>query len=62
MALVAGMWGSAGKKHDPGALAFESLPLGQQLDVVDIPEPGVLVSLIGGAAVLLGFQRFRRHA
>jgi hypothetical protein len=28
---------------------------------VAIPEPGALVSLIGGAAVLIGIQRFRRR-
>jgi hypothetical protein len=27
-----------------------------------IPEPGALVSLIGGAAVLVGIQRFRRRS
>jgi hypothetical protein len=29
---------------------------------VAIPEPGALISLIGGAAVLIGIQRFRRRS
>jgi len=29
---------------------------------VSIPEPGAWISLIGGGAVLMGIQRFRRRA
>src|SRR5262245_23260887 len=33
-----------------------------QFDFISIPEPGAWISLIGGGAVLVGIQRFRRRA
>ena len=32
------------------------------ISFVSIPEPGALVSLVGGAALLIGIQRFRRRS
>jgi hypothetical protein len=45
-----------------GTLAFESKVSAKDLSFAAVPEPGALVSLIGGAAILLGIQRFRRRA
>lgn len=45
----------------PGIWAYTAGALESGADFVQIPEPGALVSLIGGAALLVGIQRFRRR-
>ncbi|MEQ1859831.1 MAG: autotransporter-associated beta strand repeat-containing protein [Chthoniobacteraceae bacterium] len=35
---------------------------GFRVDLISVPEPGALASLIGGLGMLLGLQRFRRRA
>jgi hypothetical protein len=49
---------SAGRIAAPAFELRDETPI----TLASIPEPGVLLSLAGGTAVLLGFQRFRRRS
>ncbi len=41
-------------------LDYNGGPLGSDVVLIAVPEPGALASLIGGVGMLLGLQRFRR--
>jgi T5SS/PEP-CTERM-associated repeat protein len=63
-ARVAGSFSSiqlaAGDALAPG-LSFSASQLHTSGMLVVVPEPGALISLLGGAAILLGLQRFQRR-
>jgi hypothetical protein len=58
----AGINRSLNSQRQPHSISFGDPTTRADFSFVAIPEPGALVSLIGGAAVLIGIQRFRRRS